>query len=121
MLAPVYGLRCSKTKLQTQSCRLRQLTTNLNLTLTPQTFSLFIAVLIFFRPPHDPHFASVSFIPSFSQSLSLPFVLSPPPPFTSLIPVPSPLLTGGSVAEWLACWTQAQQGLGTNRSRDAVR
>jgi len=28
---------------------------------------------------------------------------------------------GGSVAEWLACWTQAQKGLGPNRSRDAVR
>jgi len=27
---------------------------------------------------------------------------------------------GGSVAEWLACWTQAQKGLDTNRSRDAV-
>ena len=27
---------------------------------------------------------------------------------------------GGSVAEWLACWTQAQKGLGTNRSRDAL-
>jgi len=26
---------------------------------------------------------------------------------------------GGSVAEWLACWTQAQKGLGSNRSRDA--
>jgi len=24
------------------------------------------------------------------------------------------------VAEWLACWTQAQKGLGSNRSRDAV-
>jgi len=24
---------------------------------------------------------------------------------------------GGSVAEWLACWTQAQKGLGSNRSR----
>jgi len=29
-------------------------------------------------------------------------------------------LMGGSVAEWLACWTQAQKGPGTNRSRDAV-
>ena len=29
-------------------------------------------------------------------------------------------LKGGSVAEWLACWTQAQKGLGSNRSRDAV-
>jgi len=29
-------------------------------------------------------------------------------------------LEGGSVAEWLACWTQAQKGLGSNRSRDAV-
>jgi len=29
-------------------------------------------------------------------------------------------LGGGSVAEWLACWTQAQKGLGSNRSRDAV-
>ena len=27
---------------------------------------------------------------------------------------------GDSVAEWLACWTQAQKGLGSNRSRDAV-
>ena len=27
---------------------------------------------------------------------------------------------GGSVAEWLACWTQVQKGLGSNRSRDAV-
>ena len=27
---------------------------------------------------------------------------------------------GGSVAEWLACWTQAQEGPGSNRSRDAV-
>jgi len=26
----------------------------------------------------------------------------------------------GSVAEWLACWTQAQKGWGSNRSRDAV-
>jgi len=25
-------------------------------------------------------------------------------------------LNGGSVAEWLACWTQAQYGLGSNRS-----
>jgi len=28
---------------------------------------------------------------------------------------------GGSVAEWLACWTQAHKGLGSNRSCDAVR
>jgi len=27
----------------------------------------------------------------------------------------------GLVAEWLACWTQAQEGLGSNRSRDAVQ
>jgi len=27
---------------------------------------------------------------------------------------------GGSVAEWLACRTQAQKGPGSNRSRDAV-
>ena len=26
----------------------------------------------------------------------------------------------GSVAEWLACWTQAQKGPGLNRSRDTV-
>ena len=26
----------------------------------------------------------------------------------------------GSVAEWLACWTQAQKGLGSNCSRDPV-
>jgi len=29
-------------------------------------------------------------------------------------------ILGGSVAEWLACWAQAQKGLGSNRSRDAV-
>ena len=28
---------------------------------------------------------------------------------------------GGSVAEWLACWTQVQKGLGSNHSQDAVR
>ena len=28
--------------------------------------------------------------------------------------------SGGSVAEWLACWTQAQKGLGSNHSHDAV-
>jgi len=27
---------------------------------------------------------------------------------------------GGLVAEWLACWTQAQKGLGSDRSRDTV-
>jgi len=27
---------------------------------------------------------------------------------------------GGSVAEWLACWTQAQKGPASNCSRDAV-
>ena len=27
---------------------------------------------------------------------------------------------GGWVVEWLACWTQAQKGPGSNRSRDAV-
>ena len=27
---------------------------------------------------------------------------------------------GGLVAEWLACWTQAQKGLGSNHSCDAV-
>ena len=30
------------------------------------------------------------------------------------------LSVAGSVAEWLACWTQAQKGLGSNRSHDAV-
>jgi len=28
--------------------------------------------------------------------------------------------SGGSVAEWLACWTHAHKGPGPNRSRDAV-
>ena len=28
--------------------------------------------------------------------------------------------TSGSVAEWLECWTQAQKGPGSNRSRDTV-
>jgi len=30
------------------------------------------------------------------------------------------LCRGASVAEWLAFWTQAQQGLSSNSSRDAV-
>jgi len=30
------------------------------------------------------------------------------------------LTNGGSVAELLACWTQAQKGPGSNRSHDAV-
>ena len=30
------------------------------------------------------------------------------------------MVQGGSVAEWLACWTQAQKGPGSNRSRDDV-
>ena len=30
------------------------------------------------------------------------------------------VVVGGSVAEWLACWTQARKGPGSNRSRDAV-
>jgi len=30
------------------------------------------------------------------------------------------ILQGGSVAEWLACWTQAQKGPGSNSSRNAV-
>ena len=29
-------------------------------------------------------------------------------------------MLGGSVAEWLACWTQVQNGPGSNCSRDAV-
>ena len=33
---------------------------------------------------------------------------------------PKEVAKGGSVAEWLACWTQAQKGPGSNRSRDAV-
>ena len=27
---------------------------------------------------------------------------------------------GGFVTEWLACWIQAQKGLGSNRSHNAV-
>ena len=30
------------------------------------------------------------------------------------------IVAGGSVAEWLACWTQAQKGPGSNRSHDSV-
>jgi len=30
------------------------------------------------------------------------------------------MILGGSVVEWLACWTQALKSLGSNRSRDAV-
>jgi len=44
-----------------------------------------------------------------------------------LITLTIPVLTarickpvGGLVAEWLACWTQAQKGLGSNRSYDVA-
>ena len=41
--------------------------------------------------------------------------------FTEYLTIYRKLILGGSVvAEWLACWTQAQKGLGSNRSRDAV-
>jgi len=30
------------------------------------------------------------------------------------------LFVGGTVAELLACWTEAQKGPGSNRSRNAV-
>ena len=40
--------------------------------------------------------------------------------YTTIFFCLSPMSRGGSVAEWLACWTQAQKGLGSNRSRDAV-
>ena len=39
---------------------------------------------------------------------------------SAIRPAASAALTGGSVANWLVCWTQAQKGLGSNRSRDAV-
>ena len=40
--------------------------------------------------------------------------------FTDVMNIDILRLEGGSVAEWLACWTQAQKGPGSNRSRDAV-
>jgi len=40
--------------------------------------------------------------------------------FRSCIIVCLHLVQGGSVAQWLAYWTQAQKGLGSNRSRDAA-
>ena len=30
------------------------------------------------------------------------------------------IVMAGSVAEWLACWTQAQKGPSSNRSREAA-
>jgi len=39
---------------------------------------------------------------------------------SAIRPAASAALNGGSVADWLVCWTQAQKGLGSNRSRDAV-
>ena len=45
--------------------------------------------------------------------------MAPSPPHPVTIPIPT-LYPNGSVAEWLACWTQAQKGPGSNRSRDAV-
>jgi len=52
-----------------------------------------------------------------SQNLGLRLFIDNP---TGIIPSIDPVWDG-SVAEWLACWTQAQKGLGSNRSRDAVR
>jgi len=38
----------------------------------------------------------------------------------TVTPVLQCLCGCGSVAEWIACWTQAQKGLGSNRSRNAA-
>ena len=46
-------------------------------------------------------------------------ILEPEPIPPSIIYI-SLHIQGGSVAEWLACWTQAQKGPGSNRSRDTV-
>jgi len=40
--------------------------------------------------------------------------------YRTVIYFPTSPSQGGSVAEWLACWTHAQEGLGSNRSCDAV-
>ena len=48
-------------------------------------------------------------------SLSTPHLLSLFSP-----PLPSSQEWLSTVAEWLACWTQAQKGLGSNRSRNVV-
>ena len=40
--------------------------------------------------------------------------------YTHIIITACMIIVGGSVAECLACWIQAQKGSGSNRSRDAV-
>ena len=40
--------------------------------------------------------------------------------FRGWLDISWPIMRGDSVAEWLACWTQAQKGPGSNRSHDAV-
>jgi len=56
-----------------------------------------------------------------SGSISDPAAGANSAPQTSYLDLKGLLLReGGSVAEWLACWTQAQKSLGSKHSRDAV-
>jgi len=69
---------------------------------------------------------SVAPLPSCTSSLSRSTATGPSPASTTFTTGVIALLSiintqGGSVAEWLACWTQVQQGLGSNGSHEAVR
>ena len=68
--------------------------------------------------------ATAASTPNGSAVLDTP-VRSVLPPVSSFVPYylsakSTAKSKGGSIAEWLACWTQAQKGPGSNRSRDAA-
>ena len=65
------------------------------------------------------HPKTPSFLASFKSRLVLPVSYR----LTQVVLEKRPLngcSSSGSVAKWLTCWTQAQKGPGSNRSRDAV-
>ena len=86
-------------------------------------------VVVYRKPTRVARAASTlhSFNLSLSLSLSRPLTVHSLYPHVTLHitrrldpPKLESSVIGGSEAEWLACWTRAQKGPGSNRSRDAV-
>ena len=67
-----------------------------------------LALLVDFSPPRPITLIDADLIDAHASSRHLSFFSLPLPHY------------GGSVVEWSACWTRAQKGPGSNRSRDAV-
>jgi len=76
-------------------------------------YSSHTLVLYYFGFPELQFFTQISVCASVFLSVSLLTLVKLELPFTAV-------WVAGSIAEWLACWTKAQWGLGSNRIRDAV-